>query len=73
MPAFSARTRLRRLFDMRRDVSDLLAPTAVVHPEGFEPALARELVKTELDDAQRKLPVGMLCNVNSTSVGGSLE
>src|SRR6266851_4183352 len=35
------------------DVLDLLAPTAVIHPERFEPALARELVETRLDDAQQ--------------------
>ena len=38
---------------MSRDVLDLLAPTAVVHPECFEPALGRELVETRFDDAQQ--------------------
>src|SRR6266446_9681868 len=50
---FCASDRLRRVFDMLRDVLDLLAPTAVIHAECFEPALARELVETRLDDAQQ--------------------
>src|SRR2546421_2051930 len=50
---FSASNRLLRMFDMPRDVSDLLAPTAVIHAEGLEPAIAWDLVETRLDDAQR--------------------
>jgi hypothetical protein len=38
---------------MLRDVSDLLAPTAVVHAEGFESALVWEFVETRLDDPQQ--------------------
>src|SRR5207248_2142988 len=50
---FSASNRLLRLFDMLRDVSDLLAPATVTHAERLEPAIAWELVETRLDDAQQ--------------------
>src|SRR5258708_4197620 len=50
---FSASIRLWGSFDMPRDVLDLLAPPAVVHAERLEPAPARELVETRLDDAQQ--------------------
>src|SRR5437868_6580736 len=50
---FSPSNRLWRLFDMPRDVSHLLAPTAVIHAERFEPAIAWDLVETRLDDAQQ--------------------
>src|SRR5258705_1145785 len=40
---FSAPSRLWRLFDMARDVLDLLAPTAIIHAERFEAALVRDL------------------------------
>jgi hypothetical protein len=38
---------------MPHNVLDLLAPTAVVHAEGFEATPAWELVETRLDDAQQ--------------------
>jgi len=38
---------------MPRDVLDLLAPTAVIHPERVEATLAWEPVETRLDDAQQ--------------------
>src|SRR5690349_25119678 len=50
---FSVSNRLLRLFDMPRDVSDLLGPATVVHAEGLEPAIAWDLVETRFDDAQQ--------------------
>src|SRR4029077_3384936 len=35
------------------DVLNLLAPTAVIHPERFETTVALQLVETRLDDAQQ--------------------
>jgi len=45
---------------MLRDVLDLLAPAAVIHAERFEPALARKLVETRLDDSQQSPCQGAL-------------
>src|SRR5438876_564859 len=49
----SASSRLGRVLDMPRDVVDLLFPTAVIHPERFAPALARQLIEPRFDDAQQ--------------------
>src|ERR1700730_5405517 len=50
---FSASEGLCCLINMPRDVWDLLAPTAVIHPERLEATLAWQLVETRLDDAQQ--------------------
>src|SRR5688572_6197844 len=44
---------VRRLFDMPRDVLDLLAPAALIHAESFATTLGRDLVEARFDDAQQ--------------------